>query len=119
MAYWIWIPFEVVSGVSLWMRVLDASGDRQRGKGSFGANFGHPFVTNGDFVVQLLSAVTGGNVALSKLLWDFLLYYSNATAGTLQMLRWQLQRAELAHWSTQLNLYHNLFSSIAINEGVI
>ena len=30
------------------MGVLDGSGDRQRGRGSFGVNLRHPLVTNGD-----------------------------------------------------------------------
>jgi len=45
---------------------------RQRGRNSFGVNVGHPIVANGDFVVQLFSAVRGGDAALSKLLCDFL-----------------------------------------------
>jgi len=36
MAERIWIPFEVVSGVGRGLGVLDGSGDRRRGMGSFG-----------------------------------------------------------------------------------
>jgi len=36
-------------------------------------NVRHPTVTSGLFVVQLFSAVSGGDAALPKLLWDFLL----------------------------------------------
>jgi len=43
--------FEVVSGVGQGMGVSNGSGYRSRGRGSFGVNLGHPFVTNGDFVV--------------------------------------------------------------------
>jgi len=39
-------------------------------------NMGHPIVTNRDFVAYLFSAVGGGNAALPKLLWDFLLFMS-------------------------------------------
>ena len=41
-----WMPFEEVSGVGRGMGG-DAGGDRQRGRGSFGVNVGHPIVTNG------------------------------------------------------------------------
>jgi len=40
----------VVSGVGREMGVLDAGGDRQRGRDSFGVYMGHPIVTRGDFV---------------------------------------------------------------------
>jgi len=40
----------VVSGVCRWMGVLDGGGDRRRGRGILGMNFGRPIVTNGDFV---------------------------------------------------------------------
>jgi len=45
MAEWIRMPFEIVSGVSRVMGVLDGRHDRRRN--SFGVNFGHPIVTNG------------------------------------------------------------------------
>jgi len=39
---------------SVWGRSNDGcirwGGDRQRGRGSFGVNFGRPIVTNGDFI---------------------------------------------------------------------
>jgi len=41
----------MVTGVGLCMGVLDFGGDRRRGMGSFGVNFGHPIVTNGVFDV--------------------------------------------------------------------
>ena len=48
------------------------------GKGAVSAvNVGHPIVTNGDLVALLFSAVRGGDAALPKLLWDFLLKFSN------------------------------------------
>ena len=40
MADWIWMPFGVVSGVSRGIGVLDGSGDRRRGRGSFGGKYG-------------------------------------------------------------------------------
>jgi len=46
------MPFGVVSGVGLGMSVLDFGGDRRRGRGSFGVNFGHPIVTNGAFATR-------------------------------------------------------------------
>jgi len=42
--------FGMVSGVDRGMGVLDGSGDRRRGKGSFGVTLERPIVTNGDFV---------------------------------------------------------------------
>jgi len=42
--------FGMVSRVGRGMGVLDGGGDRQRGRGSFGVNLGHPIVTNGDFI---------------------------------------------------------------------
>ena len=44
------MPFGMVSGVGQDMGVLDAGGDRRRGMGCFGVNFGRLIVTNGDFV---------------------------------------------------------------------
>jgi len=40
----------MVSGVDRGMGVLHGSGDRRRGRGSFGGEFGRPVVTIGDFV---------------------------------------------------------------------
>jgi len=54
-------------------RCIKWGADRQRGRGSFRVNVGHPIVINGYFVAYLFSAVRGGDAALSKLLWDFLL----------------------------------------------
>ena len=52
-------------------------GGNRRRKGAVSAvNVGHPIVTNGDLVALLFSAVRGGDAALPKLLWDFLLYLS-------------------------------------------
>ena len=39
MAHWIWTSFGVLSGVARGMGVLDGSGYRQRGRGSFGVEF--------------------------------------------------------------------------------
>jgi len=39
-AEWIRMPFRVVSGVGRGMGVLDGGGDRRKGKGSFGGEFG-------------------------------------------------------------------------------
>jgi len=46
----IWMPSGVVSGVSRGMGVLDEGGDHQRGRGNCGGKYGHPIVTNGDFI---------------------------------------------------------------------
>jgi len=51
------MPFGVVSGVGQGMGVLDRGGDRRRGSGSLGVNFGRPIVTNGAFVAQLCGSV--------------------------------------------------------------
>ena len=45
--------FGVVSGVGWGMGVLDAGGDRWRGRAVLGLNLLRPTVTNGDFVAQL------------------------------------------------------------------
>jgi len=42
------MPFGMVSGVGRGIGVLDGDGDRRRGRGSFGGEFGRPIVTNGD-----------------------------------------------------------------------
>jgi len=34
------------------MGVLDGGGDRRRGRGSFGMNFGRPIATNGNFATR-------------------------------------------------------------------
>jgi len=47
------MPFRTVSGVGLGIGVLDFGGDRRRGRGSFGGEFGGPIVTNGAFVASL------------------------------------------------------------------
>ena len=44
------MPFGMVSGVGRGTGVLDGSGNRRRGIGSFGVNLGRPVVTGGDFV---------------------------------------------------------------------
>jgi len=41
----------IYRGVGRGMDVLDAAGDRRRGRGSLEVNVGHPIVTNGDTVV--------------------------------------------------------------------
>jgi len=41
------MPFGVVTGISRGMGVLDGSGDRRRGRDSFGGDFGIPIATNG------------------------------------------------------------------------
>ena len=46
----IWIPFGVMSRVGRGMVVLDKGRNRQRERGSFGVNVGHPIVTSGDFM---------------------------------------------------------------------
>ena len=60
------MPFGLVSGIGRKMGGLDGGGDRQRSRGSFGANVGHPFVTSG------ILCVKAGDASLPKLLWDFL-----------------------------------------------
>ena len=62
------------------MGSVDGGGDCQRDGAVLGINVGHPIVTNGDFVTSngdfvtyLFSAIGGGDTALPKLLWDFLL----------------------------------------------
>ena len=62
------MPFGVVSGVGRNMGVLDGSGDRPRGRGSFVGKCGHPIVANA------ILCLSGGDAALPKLLWDFLLF---------------------------------------------
>jgi len=47
------MSFGMASGVSQGMGVLDGGGDRQRGRGSFGVNLGHPIIANGDFAMRL------------------------------------------------------------------
>jgi len=54
-ADWIRMPFGVVSGVSRGMGVLDAGGDRRRGRGSFGGEFGASHCNNGAFATWLFS----------------------------------------------------------------
>jgi len=59
--------FGVVSEVSRGMGVLDKGGDQRRGKAVLGVNVGHSIVTN------RIVCMRGGDAALPKLLWDFLL----------------------------------------------
>ena len=49
------------------------NGDHRRGRAVLGVNVGHPIVTSGDFVVIL--SREGVDLALPKLLWDFLLHF--------------------------------------------
>jgi len=49
------MPFGVVRGVGRGMGVLDESGDRRRGRGSFRGEFGAPIVTNGGLCDALFS----------------------------------------------------------------
>jgi len=53
-ADWIQMPFEMVGGVGLGMGVLDFGGDRRKGSGSFGGEFGRRIVTNGPLRRALL-----------------------------------------------------------------
>jgi len=46
------MPFGVVRGVGRGTGVLDGGGDRRRGRGSFGVNFGRTIVTNGAFATR-------------------------------------------------------------------
>jgi len=62
------MPFRMVSGVGRGMGVLDGGENRQREGIVLGVNVGHPIVTN------VILCVRGGDVALPKLVWDFLLF---------------------------------------------
>jgi len=70
------MTFGVVSGVGRGVGVLDWAGDCPREGAILGVNLRRPIVTNGDPVVQLFSAVRGGDDALPKSLLDFLLKLS-------------------------------------------
>jgi len=61
------MPFGVVSGIGRGIGVLDGSGDRRRERGSFSGKCGASHCN------QTL-CVRGGDVALLKLIWDFLLF---------------------------------------------
>jgi len=61
------MPFGVVSGVGRRMGVLDGGGNRQREVAVLWINVGYHILTNG------ILCVRGGDAALPKLLWDFLL----------------------------------------------
>jgi len=50
------------------MGVLDGDGDHQMVMGSFGVNVGHPIAANWILYGR------GGDVALPKFLWDFLVW---------------------------------------------
>ena len=50
MADWIWMPFEVMSGIGRWMGVLDGA-QIVEGRAVLGVNSGHPIQNNGDSVV--------------------------------------------------------------------
>jgi len=70
------MPFEVISGVSRGMGVLDGSGDRRREEALVvTVNVWHPIVTNRIFCVR------DSDAALPKLLWDFLLHCLNGKFG--------------------------------------
>ena len=66
------MPFGVVSRVGRGMGVLDGVEIVEGEEKVLRVNVEHPTVTNGDFVEQLFSAVTGGDAALPKLRWDFI-----------------------------------------------
>jgi len=63
------VPLGVVSGVGRGMGVLEGGGDHRSGGGNLGVNVGHLIVTNN------ILCVRGGDAALPKLLWNFLLLY--------------------------------------------
>jgi len=56
-------------------------GDRRRRRDSLGVSVKDPIVTKGEFVSLFFSAVSGGDAALPKLLWDFLLLYRHHRSG--------------------------------------
>jgi len=62
----------------------------KRKRAIIGVNVRYVIVTIGDFVALLLSAVKGGDAALLKLLWDFLLefdtFYYFVTVGLRSIL---------------------------------
>jgi len=70
MADWICMPYEVVSGVSRGMGVLDGSRYHRWQGAVFKVNVGQPIVAN------RIVCVWGSNESLLKLLWDFLFIYS-------------------------------------------
>jgi len=70
MADWICMPYEVVSGVSQRMGVLNESRYHRWEGAVFKVNVGHPIVAN------RIACIWGNNAALPKLLWDFLFIYS-------------------------------------------
>ena len=57
---------------------------------------GHPVVTDGVFVAWLLSAVSGGDAALPKLLWDLLFQWAVTLCGYSRKLSVSLA---LQQWS--------------------
>jgi len=67
MAEWIWMPLGMVVGVEPGIGMLNFGGNRRR-KGAVleRKNLGFSIVNNG------IVSVRGGDAALPKLLWDFL-----------------------------------------------
>ena len=51
------------------MGAIDEGDDCRRGMKSFRGDVGHPIVTNGNLYVRV-----GGDAALPKLFWEFLLF---------------------------------------------
>ena len=69
------MPFGVVSVVGRGISVLDVGGGRRRERNSFGGKCGASDCKQWGFVAWLFSAVRGGDAALTKLLWAFLVVY--------------------------------------------
>jgi len=53
------MPLVMVTGVGRGMGVLDGGGDRRRGRGSFGGEFGRPIPTDGDLATRLFPNYCG------------------------------------------------------------
>ena len=76
-AEWIQMPFGVVSGVGRGMGVLDEGGDRRRGKGSFGGEFGASHCNQ--WVLCCIDVRE--RRAIPKLLWGGLVEYNTVRAS--------------------------------------
>ena len=73
------MAFEMVSRISRGIGVLDRGGDRRKEGAVLGVNVHRTSHCNQRELCGVFSAVRGGDAALPKLLWDFLLLSSTST----------------------------------------
>jgi len=101
------MPFRVVSEVGRGIGVLNGGGDRRRERGSFGGKCGPSHCNQWGLCGVVILCRTGGDAALPKLLWDFLLIQRGNSAIN-DHNRGNITTLQLCASVSESSLPHNL-----------